>query len=40
MKEILFYLIVGAIVFAICAAITSAICNSDLPMWFKWMLLK
>ena len=40
MKEILYYLIVGAICFAICALITSAIWNSDMPMWLKWMMLR
>ena len=29
-----------ALIFGICAAITDAIWNSDLPMWLKWMLLR
>jgi len=40
MKEILFYLVVGAICIVLCAVITNAILNSDMPAWLKWMLLR
>ena len=40
MKFWLTYILVVALIIAICAGLTAAIVNSDMPLWLKIMLLK
>lgn len=35
-----FSLVLFAVALVVCAVITEAVWNSDLPMWLKWFLLK